>query len=660
MVSAKGRENFQNQLKQLIGSIQYSNDYDVHVALVQAPTYARTVDERYYSQDKNAWQRCREFVDLFGIMQKNQNALDLLIEEAKTTLRSWGSQDPTFMLTNSKLTMQMTMTPEKTNYMNHGPDGQKLLKQGPSLPSYRGLNIINTRSFATEEGARPRDLLNRRVRVAEYYVVSGVRRDEPGFIELYDQSKDTMFQIPFESLYTMSCLPTEDGGVAMGNDGNGDAADAGAAAEDGGDGGGGVAGAGPAGAAMYRNVMGAPNIQLGGFMNTFVIDDSTAEYWKSQTVRALEAAQYMPCGSFFGPEIPTKLNFNGGENGNKEILTDYREIMERRYKRALPFLYEKNLPALLLDTDFAEFDGFYNNADKEASHLHLVNPEVQGEVIRTFLKDVMRGGRDSNPFHFDETTLASIITAGDGGFLNMYLCIQTYAISALVLNEHTTRIPEFVSNFIIRLARIFEARSSTESVFGPNFVFSQTRNNPADGTESQGPPKDFEPESFKKAANFVRVKRIGSNHVVNPYSAVEYAMAVARDYILLACGVPEENLPPLPLYVQDDEHPQNFIAHLAPHHDDDEDACYDYVIVRPNIEHNMLGVVLGRGGKDELGCTFWGQTELSVYDDSMHGCPPPYTPPFLHVNVKQRPCYVAHPCGLTLLCAFFRKMGNVV
>jgi len=48
----------------------------------------------------------------------------------------------------------------------------------------------------------------------------------------------------------------------------------------------------------------------------------------------------------------------------------------------------------------------------------------------------------------------------------------------------------------------------------------------------------------------------------------------------------------------------------------------DFIVVRPCIEHQMLGVVMGRGGKDELGCTFWGQTELSVYDDSMHGpCP---------------------------------------
>jgi hypothetical protein len=46
----------------------------------------------------------------------------------------------------------------------------------------------------------------------------------------------------------------------------------------------------------------------------------------------------------------------------------------------------------------------------------------------------------------------------------------------------------------------------------------------------------------------------------------------------------------------------------------------DLFILRPNIEHYMLAVIFGRGGgPEELGATFWGQTELSCYDDSQHG-----------------------------------------
>lgn len=44
----------------------------------------------------------------------------------------------------------------------------------------------------------------------------------------------------------------------------------------------------------------------------------------------------------------------------------------------------------------------------------------------------------------------------------------------------------------------------------------------------------------------------------------------------------------------------------------------ELVIVRPNIEHHMLGIIMGQGGEG-LGNTLWGQTELSCYDDSMHG-----------------------------------------
>lgn len=59
------------------------------------------------------------------------------------------------------------MTPEKTNFITQGYDGLRRLKQGPMLDSYRGLNIIHSRQYSLETGAPPRDLLRRRVRVAE-------------------------------------------------------------------------------------------------------------------------------------------------------------------------------------------------------------------------------------------------------------------------------------------------------------------------------------------------------------------------------------------------------------------------------------------------------------------------------------------------------------
>lgn len=195
MVSAAGRDNFKRQLMQLVGSIQLTNDFDVHVALLQAPSYQKTMDEKYHDSYKNFAQHCRSYSDQFGMLQKVQNGLDILIEDCKKHIRMWGGQEPTFMLCNGAITAQLTMLPEKTNYVTNGPDGKKRLAQGPDLPSYRGLSIIHTRQFSVEEGTQPRDIMRRRVRVGQYYWVTGLTA-MAGYVKLYDQNTDTMKKIP--------------------------------------------------------------------------------------------------------------------------------------------------------------------------------------------------------------------------------------------------------------------------------------------------------------------------------------------------------------------------------------------------------------------------------------------------------------------------------
>ena len=204
MMSEKGRENFRNQLQQLVGSIQYTNDLDVHVALVVAPSYQKTMRERYYIDEKTPTQVCREFVDLFGFLQKNPNALDILIEEAKAQLKSWGGPMPDFLLCNSKLTFQLTMTPEKTNYLTQGMDGVKRLRAGPDIASYRGLSIIHSRCFSMDPGTQPRDILRRRVRVAEYYRIPPHKNNVNRQFQFYDEERDTWFTYSFKDLLEMA------------------------------------------------------------------------------------------------------------------------------------------------------------------------------------------------------------------------------------------------------------------------------------------------------------------------------------------------------------------------------------------------------------------------------------------------------------------------
>jgi hypothetical protein len=66
----------------------------------------------------------------------------------------------------------------------------KRLRQGPDITSYSGLSIVNSRAYSMETGTVPRDVLRRRVRVAEYYRVPP-QKDRNWELELYNESRDT-------------------------------------------------------------------------------------------------------------------------------------------------------------------------------------------------------------------------------------------------------------------------------------------------------------------------------------------------------------------------------------------------------------------------------------------------------------------------------------
>ena len=206
MASAAGKENFKNQLQQLVGSIQLTNDLDVHMALLLAPSYQKTMDEKYHDNQKTLSQQCHPYINTFGIMQKIPNAMDILVEDAKTTFSTWGSKPPTFCLCNNILTAQLTMGTDRTDYVTNGPDGLKRLAQGPDLASYRGLQIINTKKFSMDAGVMPRDLLRRRVRVAEYYHIPWSPENPDRKWQFYDQGRDSYFVVSWDQLVMHSLV----------------------------------------------------------------------------------------------------------------------------------------------------------------------------------------------------------------------------------------------------------------------------------------------------------------------------------------------------------------------------------------------------------------------------------------------------------------------
>ena len=242
MQTEKGRENFQNQILQIVGSIQNTNDLDVHMALILAPSYANQVRNQYYMENTLS-QSLRDYVDTFGFCQKNMNAMDIIIEDTKQLLASWGGEEPDFMLVAPKLCFQLTMTQvwwvvgalsvchrdttpphtdprtraaqERTSYLAQGDDGKQLLREGPILNKYRGLNVIKSRAFSMEEGGAPRDVLRRRVRTAEFYYGHTDVVGNASGVFLYDEFTDNFVKITSQRLqevcagYTSETIGTE-------------------------------------------------------------------------------------------------------------------------------------------------------------------------------------------------------------------------------------------------------------------------------------------------------------------------------------------------------------------------------------------------------------------------------------------------------------------
>jgi len=68
MMSAMGMQNFESQIKQVVQSIQTTNDLDVHQALLTAPSYQNKVRESYYV-DQYIHKALQDYKDNFGFVQ---------------------------------------------------------------------------------------------------------------------------------------------------------------------------------------------------------------------------------------------------------------------------------------------------------------------------------------------------------------------------------------------------------------------------------------------------------------------------------------------------------------------------------------------------------------------------------------------------------------
>ena len=641
MMSEQGLRNFDSQLLQMIGSIQLSNDLDVHVALITAPSYAKVIREKYFNTGKTQQQEIREYLDLFGMLQKNPNAMDILIEEAKNTFQQWNSKPPDFILLNAKITFQMTMTPEKTQYLTQGYDGIKRLKDGPNLPVYRGLRVINTRSFSLETNAHPRDLLRRKVRVAEYYRIPWHDENPTRIFQMYDESRDRFFSFTYNDCLKWARLvhPTPPlkkypCGTELHSDEDGNeprfrtlltklykcwqrtydpaaaaliaAADAAAAAA--------VAGAGAAVAApaAVAAAVGANPFPL--IPNHNVDDnDISLNLVRSRQYRYdAVAGRYYAAGTKYpNSTLQTSINPEAPEDFIKSIGRNITitpdlgglllgRVKEKSKKQLIQSLKHSNARSIWGDNGVLNTNGewsfYYSNVIFNLFAYTMTSDSAEKDTIAVKWPNIK---------HFAPT-------------VSEYIRTELCKNRTVDLNLLSRRISQQIVSWVKPIEFANERDESHRNKFldspdtniitideiSRRYVNSHLRNDDIAMIIVTALFKALfvttQPKYYFYIGNESDAELTALNAGIN-------AIAVGDDFAIFPAPDARED------YVQGHFYSKNSSTNVAAL------IKQEIVIFRPHIEHNMLGVVMGRGGLEDLGATLWGQTELSCFDDGMHG-----------------------------------------
>ena len=445
-----------------------------------------------------------------------------------------------------------------------GPDGMRKLREGPNIASYRGLKIVNSRAFSMEVGAPPRDVLRRRVRVAEYYRIPWEECIEQKSFALYDESKDAWQKFTWHELYRMSLIgkirdDVDDGDIDDFDDDD-----------------------------QYHEsrTTKLPSYQCPDpvdfsikrrLLDLMTVGDYIRE--ADQTCR-LDVTGNMVLNPWYalfrvdvldGRQVPVYNNAldglrrqpyrdPGGPNAYPAPGTDLvdraaqSEFMFRRFPEYLKaFGYQGNM-------DFA------NKSEAAIAALQAQFAALAPAIALT--REQLTGAAPIDPAQEGPLT----------AFLNARAendCLRGHPDYSHISYRTARR------NFDMYLRMYLFGRADYIPPKAREF-FDQF-NWQRFGVDAPADRLDVAVQLLFRVYDFRRPPALGQGG----YGQVQPIPAVGPFPPGLIVDVKKEQV--------------------------------ELVIVRPNIEHNMLGIIMGKGGIDELGATFWGQTELSCYDDSMHG-----------------------------------------
>ncbi len=166
----EGRMHYKNSLKQIAQAMRDTANYDVFMELLSAHRQygsqhrilQNTTVKRY--SDLQHWNRW-----LWGVVQKQNNGLDLVVAKAREIMNEYTATKPTMIILPQGVTTYLNLVPpRKSEFFRQGPKAN-IHANDPEPSDFHGLRVRESYSIMNDAMRESVDPLTRRRQMGSYY-----------------------------------------------------------------------------------------------------------------------------------------------------------------------------------------------------------------------------------------------------------------------------------------------------------------------------------------------------------------------------------------------------------------------------------------------------------------------------------------------------------
>jgi hypothetical protein len=171
MNTQEGRQQYVQNIKEIVKAVQLTMSFDVLSTLLTCKRYNVSWEKEHGYFEQRLSDIMKREVHMFGIVQKDPNGFDILLEEHKKHMNRY-SVNPDALILPSKIQIYLPMVPEqKIMHYNRGDLGVQQFEAG-SITVFRGINVYESKMYDLNDGEIPVNLMSSIEQIGQFNMMS--------------------------------------------------------------------------------------------------------------------------------------------------------------------------------------------------------------------------------------------------------------------------------------------------------------------------------------------------------------------------------------------------------------------------------------------------------------------------------------------------------